>query len=755
MIPKILNHLSKTSFLAVIFTCTSAVYAHSASTNASSSDISQTKSQVPLRQLTLSDITNYTFYQETVHGVRPYSDGTSYTSMNSDGTQIIQYDFRTGKQIKVLFDVATARDCSFKTFSNYQFSPNGRDILIETNRKNIYRRSYTAVHYIYEMRNNKLVPLSAGGPQQVPLFSPDGNDIAFVRNNNIFLVKLLYNNAESQITKDGEFNHVLNGIPDWVYEEEFSFNRAFCFSPDSKMLAYIRFDESAVKSYSFPLYPRVYPHNKQYEGYPTSYTYKYPKAGEDNSKVEVHSYDIKHHIDRKLDIPLSKEGYIPRIEFTNDSTRLAVVTLNRNQNVLELYYANPRSTVSKQILRETSDTYISESALDQLKFYDKHFSFVSDRDGYKHLYWYTLNGQLIKQVTSGQFEVKDFLGWDSKSNSFYYSSDESSPLKQAIYRIDKKGKKTCLTPQGGINRAIFSKNFDYFVHYFNDVHTPMQVTLENTKSQKVLKVLEDNAHLKELLAQYAIPEKTFFTFKTSQGTQLNGWMIKPTDFDPSKKYPVLMYQYSGPQSQEVLDEFKIDWQTYLATQGYITVCVDGRGTGGRGAAFAKCTYMKLGVLEAEDQVETAIYLGTLPYIDAQRIGIWGWSFGGFTTLMSMSEGRPVFKAGIAVAAPTSWRYYDTIYTERFMRTPQENEEGYKEGSCFNRADKLHGDLLLVHGLADDNVHYQNCAEYSEYLVQLDKPFDMQIYTNKNHGIYGGNTRLHLYKRLTRFVKAHL
>lgn len=753
MTPKFFTHIGRTALIALAISCapTGYTFAHTSAV----SDVSATENQAPLKQMTLSDVTNYTFYSETVRGVRPYSDGTSYTSMNSDGTQIIQYDFKTGKQIKVLFDTKTARDCTFESFSDYQFSPNGRDILIQTDRKNIYRHSYTAEHYIFEMRNNKLVHLSTGGPQQVPLFSPDGNNIAFVRDNNIFLVKLLYNNAESQVTKDGKFNEILNGIPDWVYEEEFAFNRAFCFSPDSKMLAYIRFDESAVKSYSFPMYPRIYPNNKQYGGYPTSYTYKYPKAGEDNSQVEVHSYDIKHHIDRKLDIPLSKEGYIPRIEFTNDPTRLAVVTLNRNQNVLELYYANPRSTVSKQILRETSDTYISESALDQLKFYDDNFSFVSEKDGYKHLYWYTLNGALIKQVTKGEYEVKDFLGWDSKTNAFYYSSNEGSPLKNAIYKIDKKGKKTCLTPQGGTNRAIFSQNFQYFVHYFNDVKTPMQVTLESTKNQKVLKVLEDNAELKAQLAEYAIPQKIFFSFKTGKGTELNGWMIKPLDFDASKKYPVLLYQYSGPQSQKVLDSFGIDWQTYLATQGYITVCVDGRGTGGRGAEFAKCTYMKLGVLEAEDQVETAVYLGGLPYVDAQRIGIWGWSFGGFTTIMSMSEGRPVFKAGIAVAAPTSWRYYDTVYTERFMRTPQENEDGYREGSCFDRADKLHGDLLLVHGLADDNVHYQNCAEFSEYLVQLDKPFEMQVYTNRNHGIYGGKTRLHLYKRLTRFIKERL
>jgi len=706
-------------------------------------------------QLTLEDITNHSFHAKSIYGVRPTTDGIGYTQISADRQQIIQYDFKSGKQIKVLFDTKVARDCPFETFSDYQFSPNGREILIETAKKMIYRRSYKAKHYIYEIRNNKCVPLSDKGEEEMPTFSPDGNMIGFVRDNNIYLTKLLYDYSVSQITKDGKFNEVINGKPDWVYEEEFEFNRAFCFSPDSRMLAYIRFDESAVKSYSMQLFGGSHPEMKQFTSYPGFYTYKYPKAGEENSQVSVHSFDIKSHVDKTMDIPLEERGYIPRIEWTSDSTKLAVITMNRNQNRLELYYANPRSKTAKLIFRENSDTYISESCLNQIKFYPNNFSFISEQDGYKHLYWYTLGGSLIKQVTKGKWEVSDFYGYDSHTGSFYYQSNEKGPLESQVYRIDKRGQKVNLTDEKGINSAIFSSNWDYFMHYVSSANVPNHVTLCSSKNGQTLVTLEDNKALEEKIEAYDLPKKTFFSFTTADKVELNGWMMKPTDFNPAKKYPVLMYQYSGPESQQVLDTYKVSWETYMATQGYIIACIDGRGTGGRGAAFAKCTYLKLGVLEAHDQVEGAIYLGNLPYVDKERIGIWGWSFGAFCTLMSMSEGRPVFKTGIAVAAPTSWRYYDTIYTERFMRRPQENEAGYDEGSAFARADKLHGDLLLVHGLADDNVHYQNCAEYSECLVQLGKPFEMAVYTNRNHGIFGGNTQNHLYAKLTRWVKEHL
>lgn len=714
------------------------------------------------RALELPDVVNGKFRAENIYGVIPIpGDGEHYSQMSADGTKIIKYSFRTGEEVEVLFDASTARQCPFKHFDSYSFAPDGSKLLIATETQYIYRHSHTAVYYLYSLKrnlegriNNVVERLSDGGPQQAPVFSPDGNLVAFVRDNNIYLVKLLFGNSESQVTEDGARNRVLNGIPDWVYEEEFSFDRALEFSADSKMLAYIRWDESEVPSYSFPLFAGERPRYTGFEKYPGEYTYKYPKTGEPNSKVSVHTYDIKSHVTRKMQVPLDEEGYIPRIRFTKDADKLAVVTLNRHQNRLELYFADPRSTVCKLVLRDETDTYIKEAVLDQLRFYPDNFSFVSERSGFNHLYWYGMNGTLQKQVTSGQWEVKEFLGYDETNGTFYYTSNEGSPLRQAVYKIDRKGKKSCLTTEAGTNSAQFSTDLKYFMNRYTSLDTPTVITL-NDNTGKRLATLVDNARLKALLAEYDVPRKEFFTFRTGEGTELNGWMMKPTDFSEARKYPVLLYQYSGPGSQEVTDRFSISWETYMASQGYIVVCVDGRGTGGRGAEFEKCTYLNLGIKESRDQVETALYMGSLPYVDKERIGIWGWSFGGYMTLMSMSEGTPVFKAGVAVAAVTDWNYYDTVYGERFMRTPKENGEGYKASSPFTRADKLHGHLLLVHGLADDNVHFQNCAEYAEHLVQIGKQFDMQLYTNRNHSIYGGQTRLHLYTRLTDFFNREL
>lgn len=714
------------------------------------------------KALDLKEINSGKFSPENIYGVVPMPDGEHYTQRNAEGTQIVKYSFRTGEPVEVVFDVAKARECPFKKFDSYQFSPDGSKILIATETTPIYRHSYTAVHYLYPVKrndkgvttNNIVEKLSDGGPQQAPVFSPDGNLVAFVRDNNIFLVKLLYGNSESQVTEDGKLNSVLNGIPDWVYEEEFGFNRALEFNADNTMLAYVRFDESEVPSYTFPLFAGEAPRNNALQDYPGEYTYKYPKAGYPNSKVSVHTFDIKSKVTRQVKLPIDADGYIPRIRFTQDPNKLAIMTLNRHQNRFDMYFADPRSTVCKLALRDESPYYINENVFDNIRFYPDNFSFVSDKSGYPHLYWYSMNSNLIKQVTNGNYEVKSFIGWNPDTNEFYYTSNEESPMRQAVYKIDRKGKKVKLSNQQGTNSPIFSSSMKYFMNKFTSLDTPMLITL-NDNTGKVLKTLVTNDKLKEKLAGYAIPQKEFFTFKTTEGVDLNGWMMKPVNFDPSKRYPVLMFQYSGPGSQQVLDKWGISWETYMASLGYVVACVDGRGTGGRGSEFQKCTYLNLGVKEAKDQVEAAKYLGGLPYVDKGRIGIWGWSFGGYMTIMSMSEGTPVFKAGVAVAAPTDWKYYDTVYTERFMRTPKENAEGYKAASAFSRADNLHGNLLLVHGMADDNVHFQNCTEYAEHLVQLGKQFDMQVYTNRNHGIYGGNTRNHLYTKLTNFFLNNL
>lgn len=713
------------------------------------------------QKVTLQDVANGTYRAQSIQGLKPMLDGEHYTQISKDHKRIVKYSFKTGKEVATIFDVATARNHKLKSFDDYIMSPDESLILIQTETKPIYRRSFIAVYYIYNVRNRTLEPLSNNGPQQVPLFSPDSHQIAFVRNNNIYLIKLLFGNSESQVTKDGEYNKVLNGIPDWVYEEEFGYNCAFDFSADSKMIAYVRFDESQVPMYSFPWYKGMAPEKTEYTTYPGSYDYKYPKAGVVNSKVSVHSFDIKSRVTRKMELPVDSDGYVPRIKFTDDPEKLAIMTLNRHQNRFDLYMANPRSAICKVAIRDEAEQYIKEQAYSDIVFYPEHIVMMSERDGYNQLYLYTIGGNLVKQITKGEFEVKDFLGWDQKANVFYYTSNEGSPLRTSVYKIDGKGKKTKLSTRTGTNSALFSKNLNYYINTYSSAQTPTLITLNNNKGQEMVTLL-DNNELKSKTAQLNMPTKEFFSFKTSEGVELNGWMMKPANFNPSKKYPVIMHQYSGPGSQQVLDKWGIGsfgdggmFEAVMCDKGYIMVCVDGRGTGGRGAAFEKCTYLSIGVKEATDQAEAAKYLSTLPYVDGSRIGIWGWSYGGYNTLMSMSEGSGAFKAGVAIAAPTDWRFYDSVYTERFMRTPKENGDGYQASSAINRASKLKGKLLLIHGSADDNVHLQNFMEYSEALVQANIQFDTQIYTNRNHSIFGGNTRNHLMNRVANFFLQNL
>lgn len=711
------------------------------------------------QQITLDDVVDYKYSPASVRGVKPMADGESYSCVGEGGRSIEKRSFKTGETLEVLFDASTARGASIRAVEGYIISPDEKNILIETNRTRIYRRSATSTYYIYNVKNKTLAPLSANGPQECPKFSPDGNQIAFVRDNNIFLVKLLFNNAESQITKDGERNKVINGKPDWVYEEEFSFNCAFDFSADSEMLAWIRFDESNVKTFSFPWYRGSNPSMDEYALYPGSYEYKYPKAGEENAKVSVLTYDIKSRVTRTMQVPLDADGYIPRIQFTGEKDKLMVLTLNRHQDRLDFYAVNARSTTAQLILREENKRYVDEAAYADTDFSRDQFVLLSERDGYQHMYLYTIGGQLVRQLTSGEYEVTDYYGADATGKNFYYASNEGSPLEKYIYKVDASGKKTKLSTEKGYNEAVFSNGCQYYLNTYSNLTTPPVYTLCNAAG-KTLQTVEDNGQLKEMLAALPLGNPEIISVNTADGIQLNGWMVKPKNFDASKKYPVLMYQYGGPGYQMVFNSFDngfmggLIWEQRLAQKGYIVVCVDGRGTGGRGDEFKKCTYMKLGDLESHDQVETALWLSKLPYVDKSRIAIWGWSFGGFNTLMSMCEGREVFNCGVAVAPVTDWRFYDTVYTERFMRTPQENPKGY-DCSPLHRYEKIKGNLLLVHGMADDNVHFQNSAELAEALVQLGYQFDMQVYTNRNHSIYGGNTRRHLVTRIENFLDAHL
>ena len=712
-------------------------------------------------KLNLTDITSGQFAGESMRAVTPMPDGETYAQISTDGKRIVIYSFKTGKEVQVLFDASTARGNQVNRVDGYILSPDGRKILIQTATKPIYRHSFTAVYYIYDIRNNKLVPLSDGGPQQTPVFSPDGNLIAFVRENNIYLVKLLYDNAESQVTKDGKRNEVINGIPDWVYEEEFSTNSSMVFSADSRQIVWIRYDESAVKQYSMQLFKGLNPELTDYAEYPGDYTYKYPVPGQVNAKVSVLSYDIQSHQTRKIDVPLDADGYIPRIKATADASKVAVFTMNRHQDMLRIYMANPLSTMCQLAIEDKVDRYIKEDVLDDVQITDKHILLPSERDGYNHLYLYNLNGQLLRQIVNDKYVVKQVYGYDEQTGDTYFAANPNGPLEQQVMVAHANGKTEILSRKSGVNRAVFSRNFRYFINIWSDMDHPAQYVLYQNNG-KELTTLIDNEPLVKKLAAYNLGKKEFFTFTTSEGVQLNGWMVKPADFNPSKKYPVIMYQYGGPGNQQVLNQWGIGMsghgailEQYLCQQGYVCVCVDNRGTGGRGADFEKCTYLRLGELEARDQVETALWLGQQSYVDKDRIGIWGWSYGGWNTLMSMSEGRPVFRAGVAIAPPTCWRFYDSIYTERYMRTPKENQKGYDEVNPISRASQLHGALLICHGLADDNVHYQNTAEYVEALVQADKDFRQLVYTNRNHSIFGGNTRNHLFRQAFNHFNAEL
>lgn len=692
----------------------------------------------------LKDITGGKFRQVTSVGeMRSLPDGEYYTAMNNERSMIIKYSYRSGNAVDTLFNVNTARECTFDKFDGYEISSTGHHILVWCETEPIYRRSFKSVVYDYDVRRNYVKPISESKSKlMIPTYSPDGRMCAFVRDNNIWIRKFDFD-TEVQVTKDGELNKILNGITDWVYEEEFAVTNLMAWSPDSEYLAFVRSDESDVKEYSMQMYG---------EGtYPSYYNFKYPKAGEKNSTVTLHSYCVQTRDTKHLDVPLDEDGYIPRITFTKNSDQLAVMTLNRQQNLFNMYYVNPKSGVSRLILREENKCYVDSEWLKSIQFLNNGFLYVSEQDGYSHIYMYSPTGVMQRQITKGNWDVTQLLGIDEATKTVYYESAEESPMQRAVYKVDAKGVKTKLSTEKGTNNAQFSANFAYYVNRYSNANTPMKITVNETKTKKVLRTLQDNAALNERLAKYNFAKKEFFTVNTASGVELNAWMVKPLNFDENKRYPVLMFQYSGPNSQQVLDSYSFDWERYLSTKDILVVCVDGRGTGARGEAFRKCTYMNMGDLESKDQVEAAHALAELPYVDGNRMAIWGWSFGGYNTLMALTVGKGTFKVGIAVAPPTDWRYYDTVYTERFMRTPQENQRGYDLTSPLKRVNELQGKLLLIHGTADDNVHFKQTMDYAEALVQANKQFDMHVYRDRNHGIYGGNTRYHLYTKMSNYL----
>lgn len=706
-------------------------------------------------RITLKAIQDGAFAAERLSGIKPIAGTDQYARISKDGKRVVRYSFKTGKQTAVLFDVNHTMGAKIDSFDGYILSPDGAKMLIQTKTERIYRRSFKAQYYIYTIASTKLEPLSEGGPQQVPVWSADSRQIAFVRDNNIHLIKLLYDNAESQVTKDGKFNEIINGVPDWVNEEEFGHNLSFCFNADGTKICWIKYDESKVKSYALQLFKGMQPEQHQYADYPGLYTYKYPKAGQDNSKVTVWSYDVKSHQTRQLQVPLDADGYVPRIKPTTDPNKIIVYTLNRHQDEMHLYAVNPSSTVATLLIKERVPKYVKEEAMEGVIIGENSILLPSDRDGYMKGYLYNMNGQMIRTIGVGPYDITAWYGYDEKTGDVYYQAAALNAHDRQICVSHKNGKTDRLTEQQGWNVAQFSGDYQYFINTWSDYDHPYVYTVRDNKG-KVMSTLIDNASLRKKITNYGWTPKETFSFTTSEGVKLDGWMVKPAQFNASKQYPVILFQYSGPGSQQVTNSWNAGsmgqggaFDYYLAQQGFIVVCVDGRGTGGRGSEFEKVVYQRLGELESKDQVETALWLGKQSYVDKNRIGIWGWSYGGFNTLMSMSEGRGVFKAGVAVAPPTNWKFYDTVYTERYMRTPKENPDGYAVNP-IERAAKLHGALLICHGLADDNVHPQNTFEYAEALVQADKDFKEIYYTNRNHSIYGGNTRNHLMRQIANF-----
>ena len=698
----------------------------------------------------LNQIWDGSFRTQGLTALHSMKNGQQYSVLNFDrstgSTSIDLYDYITFSKVKVIATSKTMEAIPY--FTNYTFSANESKLILETNTESIFRYSVLGNYYVYDIYLEKLDLISEHKIQE-PTFSPDGTKVAYGLNNNLY-VKDLISGDTKQITFDGEKNRIVNGITDWVYEEEFAFVRAFEWNASSDRIAFIRFDETEVPEFSMDVYGT--------DLYQTQNVFKYPKAGEKNAIVSLHFYDLN--TDKTATVPLStsyNDFYIPRIKWTNDANVLSAQYMNRHQNKLDLWLINPEKGDANLVLSETDDAYVDVT--DNLTFLeDNSFLWTSERDGFNHLYHYSKTGQLKKQITKGAWEVTAYYGYNESENAIYYQSVENGSINRDVYSVRLNGKrKMRLSSQVGTNDASFSADFTYFIKTFSSANIPTKYTLHDSKTGRLVRNIKDNSALKNTLSSYKYSNKEFSTLNVN-GNDLNMWMLKPSDFDATKTYPLLMFQYSGPGSQRVVNKWNSSrdyWHQYLAQQGYIVVCVDGRGTGFKGSDFKKVTYLNLVKYETEDQIQAAKQIGSLTYIDASRIGIWGWSFGGHMSTNCLLKGNDVFKMAIAVAPVTSWRFYDTIYTERFMRTPQENPGGYDDNSPFNYPELLKGDYLLIHGSGDDNVHVQHTMRMVEALIQANKQFEWSIYPDKNHGIYGGNTTMHLYTKMTNFLHEKL
>lgn len=691
------------------------------------------------------------FFPRSVYGIRSMKDGLHYTSLEDDrgGKAIVKYSYKTGKKVDVIVagnEITPGGNGSPINIESYQLSADENKVLVATEEEAIYRHSTRASYYVYDLQTKKVTLISAAGKQRLATFSPAGDKVAYVRENNIFVLDLV-SGMTTKVTQDGTTNKIIYGATDWVYEEEFGFDKGFFWAPDGNTIAYYRFDESNVRQFNMEMYGELYPQ---------AYKYKYPKAGEENAAVRLFYYDLVAKQERRIDIPFDFE-YIPRVQWTQNAKLLCVQIMPRLQNELTYLIVNVTDGSVSELFKENSSTYVDVT--DDLYFLegDKGFLRTSEKGGYNHIYRYDMKGGNEKQLTKGEWDVTALNGVDEVNGMVYFTSAEVSPMERHLYSVKLNGSgKKKLTTEAGTNRSVFSDGFKYYINYHQSANSPNFVSLHASNGDKI-RDLETNETLNKTIDSYKFAPKEFFTFTTADNVTLNGWMIKPADFDPKKKYPVLMHVYGGPGAQTVKETWGFNdlWHHMLAQKGYIVVSIDNRGTGARGAEFKKCTYAELGLLETRDQISGAKYLAGLDYIDPARIGIWGWSYGGYMSSLCITKGADVFKSAIAVAPVTNWRYYDSIYTERYMKTPGENPNGYDENSPINHVDKLEGNYLLVHGTADDNVHAQNTYEMIDALITANKQFDLYLYPNRNHGIYGGVTRLHLYTKMTNFILENL
>lgn len=701
--------------------------------------ISAQKQNISLEDIWLKN----TFATKGVSGFTSLKDGKYYCELDSV-QNLIRYEFSTGNEMDTLVKHFELKNNQGKEidFSNFEFSDDENKILITTEHEQIYRHSSRSLFFVFDLKKRKLFqPINE--KVRYPNFSPDGTKVAYIKENDLFYYDLFLQ-KEERITKDGKTNSIINGSTDWVYEEEFAIYKAFFWSLGSDKIAFYRFDESKVKEFEMTMYGKLYPEQSKF---------KYPKAGEDNSVLNLFVYDLRSQLLAGMDIGKESDIYIPRIKWTNDNNTLCITRLNRIQNKLELLLADANTGISKIIYTEENKYYID---INDVAFLQKNKGFLiqSERDGRNQIYQYTMNGKLINQITKGNFDVADFYGIDEKNKTIFFSSFETNPYERYVYSMGMKGtNKKKLSVKRGWNSATFNSDFTYFLNVNSNINTPSYYSLYD-KLGKEIRVLETNQKAIEKLQKFTISNAEFNTIKTSEGLSLFSWIIKPINFDSTKKYPVLMYVYGGPGSQTVIDRWggsNYLWYQMLAQKGYIIISVDNRGTGFRGEEFKKCTYLQLGKYETEDQIAAAKEIAKLPYVDASRIGIWGWSYGGYMSSLCISKGADVFKTAIAVAPVTNWRFYDNIYTERYMRTPQENGKNYDLNSPINHIEKIKGNYLIIHGTADDNVHFQNTVEMIDAMSNKGIKYDSEFYPNKNHGIGGRKTRLHLYEKMTNFL----